>query len=403
MKHFAVSTPVSTSPAGAIEQIDDEGMTQKGFKRFQRRSTKARELAQEGRRKREEGLERRPGDDLVAEPTCEGTGNSGADLPQERAVDQEVEPMLLAQEAIVKPPQATATLAADLQAEEQAFAPAPRQTVARRKPASAAQRHSPVTPDPIPTSLPPLQLEPQMGLPARFDPWTRLPQVPFDFLGQQPSALPLVSAFRTTPTARAFDLLRTRLLHSLKEQGWKRVAITSPVAGGGTTFCAVNLALSLARVAGSRTLLMDMNLRSPGVAAALGITPQGDMAAFLTGKVALTQHLQRLSETLAVGCNALANANAAEVLHDPRCANVIDIALDETQADTVIFDLPPILEHDDLTAFLPQVDGVLLVSDGEQTTAADLAACEKMLAGHAPLLGVVLNRAPKSDKPQITS
>ena len=78
------------------------------------------------------------------------------------------------------------------------------------------------------------------------------------------------------------------------------------------------------------------------------------------------------------------------------------ITIDETSADTVLFDLPPVLEHDDVTAFLPQVDGVLLISDGDHTTAAELAACEKMLAGHAQLLGVVLNRAQQSDKTQVT-
>ena len=59
----------------------------------------------------------------------------------------------------------------------------------------------------------------------------------------------------------------------------------------------------------------------------------------------------------------------------------------------------PVLEYDDLTAFLPQVDGVLLVADGTQTTAAHLAACEKMLLGHTQLLGVVLNRARNADSP----
>lgn len=241
-----------------------------------------------------------------------------------------------------------------------------------------------------------------VSLPTKFDPWEQIPKVPFDFLGQKPSRLPLVSAFRASPTARAFDLLRTRLLHSLKTHGWKRVAVTSPSAGGGTTFCAVNLALSLARIPASRTVLMDLNFRTPGVAAALGIAPHGNMAEFLTGEVPIGQHLQRLSDTLVVGSNCAPDQNASEILHDPRTADVISALISDIGADTVLFDLPPVLEHDDVTAFLPQVDGVLLISDGDRTTAAELAACEKMLAGHAPLLGVVLNRAQQTDKTQVT-
>jgi Mrp family chromosome partitioning ATPase len=145
-----------------------------------------------------------------------------------------------------------------------------------------------------------------------------------------------------------------------------------------------------------------MNFRNPGIAAALGIPPHGDMAAFLAGEVPLSQQLQRLSESLAVGSNCHPDHNASDILHDRRAADVISTMIDETQADTVLFDLPPVLEHDDVTAFLPQVDGVLLISDGDRTTAAELAACEKMLAGHAPLLGVVLNKAQQSDKTQVT-
>lgn len=244
--------------------------------------------------------------------------------------------------------------------------------------------------------------QPRASLPARFDPWLQFPEVAFDFLGQRPTRLPLVSAFRSSPTARAFDLLRTRLIHSLKDHGWKRVAITSPSAGGGTTFCAVNLALSLARVPSSRTILMDMNFRSPGVAAALGIPAGGNMVDFLSGDVAMSDHLQRLSDSLVVATNRTADQDASEILHDQRTADVIEDMIVDCNADTVLFDLPPVLEHDDVTAFLPQVDGVLVISDGDQTTAAQLAACEKMLAGHAPLLGVVLNRAQQTDKTQVT-
>ena len=68
------------------------------------------------------------------------------------------------------------------------------------------------------------------------------------------------------------------------------------------------------------------------------------------------------------------------------------------RADVALFDLPPVLHNDDVAAFLPQVDGVLLVSDGSQTTARHLKACEKMLAGHTQLLGVVLNRARSEDE-----
>ncbi|OED50637.1 exopolysaccharide biosynthesis protein [Rhodobacteraceae bacterium (ex Bugula neritina AB1)] len=239
-------------------------------------------------------------------------------------------------------------------------------------------------------------------LPATLpEPWNRIRQIPFDTGTGAQNHLPLVSRFRTAPAAKSFDLLRTRLLHTLKARGWKRVAVTAPTAGCGTTFSVVNLALSLARVPGSRTMLMDMNFRRPGVAQAMGIPVQADMGAFLSGAVPLEEHLLRPLPSLAVGLNAAAGQDAAEILHSSSCGAVLDELMLHSDADTALFDLPPVLEHDDTAAFLPQVDGVLLISDGTASTAAQLAACEKMLAGHTQLLGVVLNRARKADSPLV--
>ena len=240
------------------------------------------------------------------------------------------------------------------------------------------------------------QSAPQAQVPAHLpEPWELLRRVPIGVREHQMARSPLVNFFRDDPATKAFDLLRTQLLHTLKARGWKRVAIASPRAGSGTTFTAVNLALSLARVPHSRTILMDLNHRNPGVASALLMDQPGDMPGFLTGEVALEEHLIRPAETLALGLTDAPDRNAAEILHDSYCSIALDDMIERTAADVVIYDLPPILEYDDLAAFLPNVDGVLLVSDGTQTTAEDLAACEKILAGHTELLGVVLNNARK--------
>ena len=384
MKHFAVSAPVSAPRAQAFERNGEDHMTQKGFKRFQRRSTQDRQQEGDLPSGAADSTKMPQGDTGMA------TGPAQAERKEQAPADSNTAARsgLKATPRRVPTPDESREESPEIKA---AFSP---EESAGRQPEVLLQRERQRRVE--------IAGQPPASLPTRFDPWVSLPEVPFDFLGQKPSRLPLVSAFRASPTARAFDLLRTRLLHSLKTHGWKRVAVTSPSAGGGTTFCAVNLALSLARIPASRTLLMDLNFRTPGVASALGIAPHGNMADFLTGEVPAGQHLQRLCDTLAVASNCAPDQNASEILHDPRTAEVISDLITDTMAGTVLFDLPPVLEHDDVTAFLPQVDGVLLISDGDRTTAAELAACEKMLAGHAPLLGVVLNRAQQTDKTQVT-
>ena len=249
---------------------------------------------------------------------------------------------------------------------------------AARRPAGKTLRPEPAV-DNLPATLPTA--------------WDRLPRVKTGLRDARARRAPLVSLFREDPAARAFDLLRTRVMQALRLNGWRRVAIAAPTPGCGATFTAVNLALSLARVPETRTILMDMNRRAPGIAKALNISGAGDMAGFLRGEVAAAEHLVRCCDGLALGLAEAPDRNAAETLHDPHCVQALDDMTLALDPDVVLYDLPPILSHDDAAAFLPQVDALLLVADGTQTTAAQIRACEDILGDQTELLGVVLNQA----------
>lgn len=192
--------------------------------------------------------------------------------------------------------------------------------------------------------------------------------------------------------SRAFDQLRTQLLQTLRLNSWSRIAIAAPTPGCGSTFTAVNLGLSFARVPGSRILVMDLNLRAPGIATALGVNCSSDMRGLLSGKIDPSQYLVLAKSTLAFGLASEGDQDTAELLCHQRTSTVLKGMNDRLCPDVTIYDLPPILAYDDLTAFLPQVDGVLLVSDGTKTSAAQIKACERALQGRTNLLGVVLNQ-----------
>lgn len=215
----------------------------------------------------------------------------------------------------------------------------------------------------------------------------------------QTLAMPVVDSTRDSPTVRAFDLLRTRLRQVTQEHGWRNVAITAPTSGCGNTFTAVNLALSLSRVPGSRTVLMDFNLRAPGVAHAFDMQARGMQRYFLDGTVPIARHMVRASDTLAMGLSEAPDDSPSETLLDPTTALTLDKMRAALRPDLVIYDMPPMLGDDGVSAFLPQLDGVLLVSDGTQTMSRQLVECERMLDGRVPLLGVVLNRARRNSVP----
>ena len=212
--------------------------------------------------------------------------------------------------------------------------------------------------------------------------------------------MPLVDDHRNSAAARAFDLLRTRLRQTTLEHRWVNIAVTAPTSGCGNSFSATNLALSLSRVPGSRTVLMDMNMRSPGLARAFDMQAPGAMSDLLSGQADLGKGMLRVSDTLALGLNDQPEVNAAEILQDSATAETLLRLRASLQPEIVLYDMPPMLEHDDLSAFLPQLDGVLLISDGTQTMARHLRECERMLEGQVPLLGIVLNRARASSLPK---
>ena len=93
---------------------------------------------------------------------------------------------------------------------------------------------------------------------------------------------------RNPEVRRAADLLRTRLLQKLHTEGWRRVAVTAPEAGCGTTFTALNLALSISAVADFRTVLLDLNLRQPGLGRILDGNGIQEMSEMLRGQAPVT-------------------------------------------------------------------------------------------------------------------
>src|SRR5581483_10228064 len=65
--------------------------------------------------------------------------------------------------------------------------------------------------------------------------------------------------------------IRSQLLQHLSTDGTKRaIAVVSPDSGDGKTYCAANLAIAFSQL-GSRTLLVDADMRNPRLAALFDI------------------------------------------------------------------------------------------------------------------------------------
>ncbi|WP_168219819.1 CpsD/CapB family tyrosine-protein kinase [Pseudotabrizicola formosa] len=191
----------------------------------------------------------------------------------------------------------------------------------------------------------------------------------------------------------AFDILRTRVSQAMIERGWKRIGITSPTHGCGKSFTAANLAMALARRPGSRTVLLDLDLRRPGLHSLFGASPSGALRAFLEGSQPLDQLFVRVGRTLAIGFNSETVPDAGDVLHSAETLQALESIDHLLDPEIIVLDLPPALVSDDVLAMRGKLDAVLVVVDGNQSTAKDIRACEALFENRIPLMGIVLNRA----------
>jgi Mrp family chromosome partitioning ATPase len=210
----------------------------------------------------------------------------------------------------------------------------------------------------------------------------------------------VITALRQDPSHTRFDILRTRMLQALSENGWKRVAITSPTKDCGKTFTAANLAISLSRQENCRTVLLDLDMRSPSLHKIFGVSDTGAIGDMLRGDISPEAHLQGFAPNsiaagshVAIGFNGIVEPYAAELLQDPSTRAVFDEIERQFKPNVMLFDLPPALLNDDVIAMRPHIDALLIVAAGGMTKANDIKETERRLGDGIPLLGVVLNKA----------
>ena len=188
------------------------------------------------------------------------------------------------------------------------------------------------------------------------------------------------------------DMMRTRALQQMRDNGWRRLAITSPTAACGKSTIALNLAMSLQRQSDLRTVLVELDLRRPALAKMLGIKEDLSFAHVLEGTRTFAENSLRHGPNLAVSTNQRPWRDAAELLGGTTVADTL-ADIEETYApDVMIFDMPPMLVSDDMMAFARHVDCALLIAGAESSTVKEIDICETDLASQTNVMGVVLNK-----------
>jgi polysaccharide biosynthesis transport protein len=190
----------------------------------------------------------------------------------------------------------------------------------------------------------------------------------------------------------SFRSLRTSLVFTNGSEGARVIAVTSSQPLEGKTTTAANLALALA-LGGSRVLLIDADLRRPGLHKTMGLGNTAGLSHLLVGQARIREVIQRTSEpNLYVITAGRTPPNPSELLASERM-NLFLANLAQGPFDWVVIDTPPVLAVTDAVILVQKVAAVVFVIGSEMTRRAHAErALETLQNGRVRSIGVVLNR-----------
>ncbi|HEY7498511.1 MAG TPA: polysaccharide biosynthesis tyrosine autokinase [Vicinamibacterales bacterium] len=215
-------------------------------------------------------------------------------------------------------------------------------------------------------------------------------------LGLVPSAqgkrVPLLSEPVPHDFGEAFRSLRTSLVFTSGAEGPRVIAVTSsqPLEGKTTTACNLGIVLALG---GARVLLVDADMRRPGLHTVMGAQNEIGLSHLLVGQARVREAVQKTNtHNLFVISAGRIPPNPSELLTSERMNTLLE-NLQSGPFDWVIIDTPPVLAVTDAVIVARSVAGVVFVIGSEMTRRAHAErAIETLGAGKPKSIGAVLNR-----------
>jgi exopolysaccharide/PEP-CTERM locus tyrosine autokinase len=172
------------------------------------------------------------------------------------------------------------------------------------------------------------------------------------------------------------------------------VMVTSAMAGEGKTYCAINLAISIALEVDRTVLLVDADVAKADVASALGLRAEkGLMEVLLDRRLDLADVLWKTD----IGRLSLLPAGsphrqATELLTSEAMRVLLrDIAL-RYHDRIIIFDSPPLLAASEASALASQMGQIVVVVEAGKTSDAILKDALGRIDG-SRVAGLLLNKA----------
>jgi capsular exopolysaccharide synthesis family protein len=218
---------------------------------------------------------------------------------------------------------------------------------------------------------------------------------------QSPALARRVDAAAGVPAvaAEAFQLLRGHLRYFNVDRKVRTLLVVSASPGDGKTTVSLNLALAAAQT-GADALLIDADLRRPGLAAKLDLAASPGLVDVLIGAATIREATRTIEleadrevrgRSLSVlVAGATPPPNPTELIESHAMASLLEDCA--ASHDFIVIDSSPLLAVPDALTLLNQVDGVIVVGRLDDDRRDEARRLRQVLDGtKCPVLGVVAN------------
>ena len=203
-----------------------------------------------------------------------------------------------------------------------------------------------------------------------------------------------------TPAAEDFRIIKRPLLRNAFAAitsglpNGNLIVVTSALPGEGKTFCAVNLAMSIAMEKDHTVLLVDADVARPSVLRVLGLpAAPGLMDVLLSEKMSVADVIMRTNiPTLSLVPAGRNNKHATELLASQTMSTLLSEISRRYPDRIVIFDSPPLLLTSEASVLAAQMGQVVMVVDSEATTQREVREALRRL-DNCPRVDLICNKA----------
>ena len=203
----------------------------------------------------------------------------------------------------------------------------------------------------------------------------RPPQVQLDLAKMRDMGLVTAAGGRTTLLEEFRMIKRPLLKRAFSERTAGQmppnlIMMTSSLPGEGKTYCAINLAMSIAMELDHTVLLVDADVARPSILRTLGVPAErGLMDILVDDKLDLSDVLLRTNvDTLSILSAGTSTPRATELLASSTMSSLVTEIANRYPDRVVIFDSPPLLLTSESRVLASHMGQIVVVVEAQTTT-----------------------------------